>query len=93
MHGSAWEWCLDVYDPEFYARSPTFNPCNRSIPGVGRPRTRTVPHHVIRGGSLHALAEMCRTRYRLHEPADFWASDLGFRLARDASPDDPSEAR
>ena len=37
---------------------------------------------VCRGGSVHALSEMCRTRYRLHEPAEFRAGDLGFRLAR-----------
>lgn len=37
---------------------------------------------VCRGGSIHALPEMCRTRYRLHEPANFFADDLGFRLAR-----------
>jgi formylglycine-generating enzyme required for sulfatase activity len=37
-------------------------------------------HKVTRGGSFCSLAEMCRTRFRFHEPAGFWAHDLGFRM-------------
>lgn len=40
------------------------------------------PEGVCRGGSMHALSEMCRTRYRFHEPPDFRAADLGFRLVK-----------
>ena len=41
---------------------------------------------VVRGGSMNALSEMCRTRYRFHEIAGFRAGDLGFRLARGGGP-------
>ncbi len=76
LHGNVWEWCKDVYDQDYYQRSPARDPVNNQARGwMGTDR-------VARGGSLYALAEMCRTRYRFHEPAEFCASDLGFRLAQ-----------
>jgi formylglycine-generating enzyme required for sulfatase activity len=84
MHGNVWEWCRDCYDQDYYARSPTVDPVNLEDP-------RLLPaDRVTRGGSMHSLAEMCRTCYRLHEPPAFWAGDLGFRLARDAGGQDES---
>jgi formylglycine-generating enzyme required for sulfatase activity/proteasome lid subunit RPN8/RPN11 len=79
MHGNAWEWCQDDYDQYFYRQAPLVNPVNLSDAGhdVAAPGEK-----VVRGGSMNALAEMCRTRYRFHEAAKFWAGDLGFRLAR-----------
>jgi formylglycine-generating enzyme required for sulfatase activity len=76
MHGGAWEWCADDYDASFYVRSPVHDPLCVAQVDLGER-----PHKVCRGGSVHSLAEMCRTRYRLHEPPDYWAADLGFRLA------------
>jgi formylglycine-generating enzyme required for sulfatase activity/proteasome lid subunit RPN8/RPN11 len=79
-HGNVWEWCQDTYEPDYYARSPVVNPVNASslLPAL--------IHHplekVCRGGSMHMFSEMCRTRYRLHEPVGFLAKDLGFRLAQ-----------
>jgi formylglycine-generating enzyme required for sulfatase activity len=81
LHGNVWEWCTDAYDQDFYGRSPILDPVC-----LDPPRDR-----VCRGGSFHALPEMCRTRYRLHEPANFWAADLGFRLARSASTQSPGD--
>jgi formylglycine-generating enzyme required for sulfatase activity len=78
MHGNVWEWCSDCYDQDYYARSPATDPVNLED-SQSHPADR-----VTRGGSVHSLAEMCRTRYRLHEPPAFWAGDLGFRLARNA---------
>ena len=75
LHGNVWEWCADTYADDFYERSPMEDPMNVSLDGA-------VASKVCRGGSFHALAEMCRTRYRQHEPSDSWASDLGFRLVR-----------
>jgi formylglycine-generating enzyme required for sulfatase activity/proteasome lid subunit RPN8/RPN11 len=72
LHGNVWEWCQDRYDQDYYHRSPLQDPVHDRQGG----------HRVCRGGSVHALAEMCRTRYRFHEPDGFWAADLGLRLVR-----------
>ena len=74
LHGNVWEWCEDDYDADFYRRSPVVDPVNRD----GRhARTPQAGDRVIRGGSCNALAEMCRTRYRLHEPPGLWSLDWG----------------
>jgi formylglycine-generating enzyme required for sulfatase activity/proteasome lid subunit RPN8/RPN11 len=72
FHGNVWEWCHDSFDQDYYSCSATVDPVNISS---------TSNDKVCRGGSINALSEMCRTRYRFHEPAAFFAGDLGFRLA------------
>jgi formylglycine-generating enzyme required for sulfatase activity/proteasome lid subunit RPN8/RPN11 len=79
MHGNVWEWCQDDYDQDFYRHEPSVDPLNRGSAGA---RAGMRKGKVVRGGSMNALAEMCRTNYRFHEPAEFRAADLGFRLAR-----------
>jgi sulfatase modifying factor 1 len=86
MHGNVWEWCQDSYDQDFYCQEPTVDPLNRDSANLEGLAAR---HKVVRGGSMNALAEMCRTRYRFHEPTQFKAADLGFRLVRCA--DRPSK--
>jgi len=82
FHGQVWEWCRDDFDVAFYSRAPAQDPVNLAGPGQARPER----HKVTRGGSFCSLAEMCRTRFRFHEPAGFWASDLGFRLVSNRPP-------
>lgn len=84
LHGNIWEWCADAYDAAYYASSPRHDPVCRPTASLGRDGVE--PDRVCRGGSMHALAEMCRSRYRFHEPAQFHATDLGCRLARSRSP-------
>jgi formylglycine-generating enzyme required for sulfatase activity/proteasome lid subunit RPN8/RPN11 len=81
MHGNAWEWCQDTYDQDYYGHSSVKDPVRDPFTGSGTARLNRHDHRCCRGGSVHALAEMCRTRYRLHEPPRFLANDLGFRLA------------
>lgn len=87
MHGNVWEWCQDTYDQNYYAHSPVKDPVCDVPTCSGSPPSNELDHRCCRGGSVHALAEMCRTRYRLHEPTQFLAEDLGFRLAH--SPNTP----
>jgi formylglycine-generating enzyme required for sulfatase activity len=79
LHGNVWEWCQDRYFPDYYAVSPLVDPVATGEDGT---RLTGTPHMVARGGGFLALAEMCRTRFRLHDPAEYSAADLGFRLAR-----------
>jgi formylglycine-generating enzyme required for sulfatase activity len=74
FHGQVWEWCRDDYDLAYYSRAPGQDPVNLSQQHGAQ------QHKVTRGGSFCSLAEMCRTRFRFHEPAGFWARDLGFRM-------------
>ena len=81
MPGNVWEWCQDSYAPNFYARAPKTDPVNDSFPDKSPGWDPDGIHKASRGGGYLALAEMCRTRYRAHDPAAYWATDLGFRLA------------
>ena len=80
LHANIWEWCADRYEGDFYHRSPRRDPFNGALSGGPQTAMRA-----CRGGSVHALAEMCRTRYRQPEPPAFSALDLGFRLVRRTS--------
>jgi formylglycine-generating enzyme required for sulfatase activity len=80
LHGNVWEWCQDTYDADYYSRAPLRDPVNDE--GMAGDDGGANTHKVARGGGYLALAEMCRTRYRLHDPANLWAGDLGFRLSR-----------
>lgn len=77
LHGNVWEWCADVYERDFYQRSRRRDPFNGGSSDAAEGAMRA-----CRGGSISALAEMCRTRYRQPEPPAFSAQDLGFRLVR-----------
>lgn len=79
-----WEWCQDGYHQDYYARLPIVDPIDGD--SIANKNVFRETHKVCRGGSFHALSEMCRTRYRLHEPPGFWAEDLGFRLAVNVDP-------
>lgn len=76
LHGNVWEWCQDSYEQDYYSYSPVVDPVRVTSPVADR---------VCRGGSMHALSEMCRTSYRFHDPPIFCAKDLGFRLAKSSN--------
>jgi formylglycine-generating enzyme required for sulfatase activity len=55
MHGNAFEWCSDWYDPTYYSRSPRQDPQG---PPTGEKR-------VVRGGSSASPPEACRSANRM----------------------------
>ncbi len=70
MSGNVWEWCQDLYDENYYARSPQNNPTG--------PSSRS--DRVYRGGSWYYDARYCRVAYRNWINPDFRNHYLGFRL-------------
>jgi uncharacterized protein (TIGR02996 family) len=74
MHGNVWEWCDDLWDEGYYARSPKKDPhCDR-----GEPAWR-----VIRGGYAWGGAAFCRSAARNWHNADGSHNDVGFRVVAD----------
>ena len=66
------EWCLDWYDPGFYARSPERNPCCQEETG----------RRSSRGGSWRHHIKIARCSARSSIPPSFEYADYGFRLVK-----------
>lgn len=69
------EWCLDWYDPGFYAVSPERNPV------CARPAT-SPPRRASRGGSWRHHIKTSRCAARSSIPPGFQYADYGFRVVR-----------
>ncbi len=72
MHGNAWEWCQDYYDPKYYTSSPKKDPPG----GVGDSYG-----HVFRGGSWFDAPVSCRSAFRPCQPPGHRDRNLGFRVS------------
>ncbi len=70
--GNVREWCLDRFDPRWYARGARRNPRG--------PARNT--HRVVRGGSFCSPAETLRLQFRDHVEATKRSADVGFRVVR-----------
>lgn len=62
MHGGAWEWCADRYDPDYYFTAPLVDPRGSE---TGRFR-------VLRGGSWFRFGKYARSadRREFHPDGD-----------------------
>lgn len=78
MTGNVTEWCQDVYDREFYKRSPARDPVNLEA-------NDAVVRYVYRGSSWNSPTDPTQTSSTLRREGGmaFSTDDLGFRVARD----------
>jgi formylglycine-generating enzyme required for sulfatase activity/serine/threonine protein kinase len=81
MHGNAWEWCQDAFDPDYYQKSPRQDPPG----GDGRER-------VVRGGAYDTPALLCRCAMRSHNEPSQRYGEIGFRVLL-VSPSPPRPAK
>jgi formylglycine-generating enzyme required for sulfatase activity len=75
MHGNAWEWCQDAFDPDYYKNSPRKDP----LGGDGRER-------VVRGGADDTSLLFCRCAMRSHNDPGQRYGEIGFRVVLVAPP-------
>lgn len=86
MEGNVWEWCSDLYRPDYYLKSPKENPTGPS--DSFDPEEPGTIKYVQRGGSFLCSDQYC-IRYRAGSrgkgEASSGSNNLGFRCVADAS--------
>lgn len=84
MDGNVWEWCSDLYRPDYYKNSPKVNPKGPS--SSYDPEEPNVVKHVQRGGSFLCSDQYC-IRYiagsRGKGETSSASNNLGFRCVKD----------
>jgi formylglycine-generating enzyme required for sulfatase activity len=73
MHGYVWEWCLDLWHPDY-----------QDAPGDGSARAKAdSKDRILRGGAYPDPADMLRSAYRHHAAPDTRSGAIGFRCVKD----------
>ena len=83
MDGNVWEWCSDLYRPDYYQKSPVTNP--KGPNDSFDPEEPGTVKHVQRGGSFLCSDQYC-TRYKAGSrgkgETTSASNNLGFRCVR-----------
>ena len=84
MAGNVWEWCLDEYDPGFYAISPGTNPFSEvdTIEGIIDTFSSVQTPRVLRGGSWLVTVLGVRSAVRFRLDPSSTNNSVGFRCAK-----------
>ncbi len=86
MAGNVAEWCRDEYDPDYYSRSPFYDPINASRDPEG------LVSYVIRGGSWDAAGNLTPRSTDRGRGSFYWktnagiptkSSAIGFRIVKE----------
>lgn len=84
MEGNVWEWCSDLYRPDYYKNSPAINP--RGPGSSYDPDEPGAEKHVQRGGSFLCSDAYC-IRYKAGSrgkgETNSAGNNLGFRCVKD----------
>lgn len=84
MEGNVWEWCSDLYRPDYYQKSPPNNPKGPS--DSYDPEEPGLEKHVQRGGSFLCSDQYC-IRYKAGSrgkgETSSASNNLGFRCVKD----------
>ena len=85
MAGNISEWCLDEYDPNFYATSPRENPVSKGTRQAIINDFKTVKEtdRILRGGCWSDNGLFLRVAYRDWGPQNYTSVFRGFRCVKD----------
>ena len=85
--GNVWEWCLDEYNPDFYAISPSHNPlAGGTMDNILSDWTNVKTVRVLRGGSWVSDAKFVRVSDRTRFTPKITNKARGFRCVKAATP-------